>query len=128
MTYAFPDPLVAAYQNSVTHVSLISVLDGTALNCCRQEELRARLSNSVLFGKVKDPELMVFSFRGQLECRMGGGKREGPIEVYHKLWNLNPLAADKQEILRIPVWKRNLDLVKRELEMILVRDSQKSSR
>ena len=27
VTYAFPDPLVAAYRHSVVHVSLISVLD-----------------------------------------------------------------------------------------------------
>ena len=71
--YAFPDPLVAAYRNSVVHVRLISVLDGTALNWCRQEVLRARMSETVLFGKVKDPELVVFNFRGQLQCRMGGG-------------------------------------------------------
>ena len=71
MTYAFPDPLVAAYRNSVVHVSLISVLDGTALNWWRQEELMARMSDTVLFGKVKDPELIVFNFRGQLYCRMG---------------------------------------------------------
>ena len=32
VTYAFPDPLVAAYRHSVVHVSLISVLNGTALN------------------------------------------------------------------------------------------------
>ena len=73
VTYAFPDPLVAAYRNSVVHVNLISVLDGTALNWCRQEVLRAEMSGAVLFGKIKDPELMVFSFRGQLQCRMGGG-------------------------------------------------------
>ena len=73
VTYAFPDRLVAAYRNSVVHVRLISVLDETALNWCRQEELRARMSDTVLFGKVKDPELMVFNFRGQLQCRMGGG-------------------------------------------------------
>ena len=35
VTYAFPDPLVAAYRHSVVHVSLISVLDGTALNWCQ---------------------------------------------------------------------------------------------
>ena len=52
----------------------------------------------------------------------GGGKREGSIEVYPKFWNLNPLAADKQEILRIPAWKGSFDLVKRELEMILERE------
>ena len=75
VTFAFPDPLVTAYRYSVTHVSLISVLDGTTLNWCQQEVLRAQMSNTVLFGKVKDPELVVYSFRGQLQCRMGG-KRE----------------------------------------------------
>ena len=118
VTYAFPDPFVAAYCNSVVHVSLISVLDGTALNWCRQEVLRARMSNTVLSGKVKDPELVVFNFRGQLQCRMGG-KREGPIETYPKFWNLNPLTADGQEILRIPAWKKSFELVKRELEATL---------
>ena len=49
----------------------------------------------------------------------GGGEREGPIEAYPKFWNLNPLAADKHEILRIPAWKGSFDLVKRELETIL---------
>ena len=100
VTYAFPDPLVAAYRLSVVHVSLISVMDGTALNWCQQEVLRAWMSNTVLFGKMKDPELVVFNFRGQLHCRMGG-KREGPIETYPKFWNLNPLTANGQEILRI---------------------------
>ena len=73
VTYEFPNPLVAAYRNSVVHVSLIRVLDGTALNWCRQEVLRARMSDTVLFGKVKHPEMVVFNFRGQLQCRMGGG-------------------------------------------------------
>ena len=115
VTYAFPDPLVAAYCHSVVHVSLISVLDGTALNWCRQEVLRARMSSTVLFGKVKDPELVVFNFRGQLQCRMGG-KREGPIKTYPKFWKLNPLTANGQEILRIPAWKKSFEIVKRELE------------
>ena len=121
VTYAFPDPLVMAYRHSVAHVSLISVLHGTALNWCGQEKLRARMSDTLLFGKVKDPELMVLNFRGQLQCRMGG-KREGPIEAYPKFWNLNPLAADKHELLRIPAWKGSFDLVKRELETILERE------
>ena len=59
------------------------------------------MSKTVLFGKVKDQELMVYNFRGQLQCRMGG-KREGPIETYSKFWNLNPLTASEQEVLRIP--------------------------
>ena len=71
VTYAFPDPLVAAYRNSVVHVSFISVLDGTALNWCQQEVLRAQMSNTVLFGKVKDPELMVFIFRGNFNAGWG---------------------------------------------------------
>ena len=121
VTYAFPDPLVAAYRNSVVHVSLISWLDGTALNWPRQEVLRARMTNTVLFGKVKDPELVVLNFRGQLQCRMGQ-KREGPIETYPKFWNLNPLTADGQEILRIPVWKMNFEMVKRELEATLEKE------
>ena len=49
VTFAFPDPLVKAYRHSVTHVSLISVLDGTTLNWCQQEVLRAQMSNTVLF-------------------------------------------------------------------------------
>ena len=102
-------------------MSLISVLDGTALNWCRQEELSARMSDTVLFGKVKDPELMVFNFRGQLQCRMGG-KLEGPIKVYPKFWNLNPLAADKQEILKISAWKGSFNLVKRDWEMLVERE------
>ena len=65
---------------------------------------------------------MVFNFRGQLQCRMGDGKRGGPIEAYPKFWNLNALAADKHEILRIPAWKGSFDLVKRELETILERE------
>ena len=120
-TYAFPDPLVTAYRNTVTHLSLISVLDGTALNWCQQEVLRAQMSNTVLFRKVKDPELMVYNFRGQLQCRMGG-KREGTIETYPKFWNLNPLTASGQEILKIPAWKKSFELVKRELKAILEKE------
>ena len=120
LMHAFPNPLEVAYRHSVVHVSLINVLDETTLNWCRQEDLRARMSETVLFGEVKDPELMVFNFRGQLQCRMGG-KREGPIEVYPKFWNLNPVAGDKREILRIPAWKGSFEFVK-ELETILERD------
>ena len=117
VTFAFPDPLVTAYRYSVTHVSLISVLDGTTINWCQQEVLRAQMSNTVLFGKVKDPELIVYSFRGQLQCRMGG-KRKGPIETYPKFWNLNPLTANGREILRVPAWTKSFELVKKELEAI----------
>ena len=75
MTYAFPDPLVAAYRHSVVHVILISVLDGTAPNWFRQEHLSARMSETVFLGKIKDPELIVLKFRGQLQCRMGESEK-----------------------------------------------------
>ena len=102
VTYVFADPLVAAYRHSVVHVSLVSILDGTALKWCRQEDLRARMSETVLFGKIKDPELTVLIFRGQLQCRIWV-TQEVPIEVYpKKFWNLNPTAKDTREVLRIP--------------------------
>ena len=121
VTFAFPDPLVTAYRYSVTHMSLISVLDGTTLNWCQQEVIRTQMSSTVLFGKVKDPELVVYSFRGQLQCRMGG-KREGPIETYPKFWNLSPLTANGREILRIPAWTKSFELVKKELKAILEKE------
>ena len=80
------------------------------------------MSNTVFFGKAKDPELVVFNFWGQLQCRMGGGKREGPIETYPKFWSLNPLTANGQEILRIPAWKKSFQLVKKELEATLEKE------
>ena len=51
-----------------------------------------------------------------------GGKCEGPIETYPKFWNLNPLTASGQEILRLHAWKKSFDLVKRELEAILEKE------
>ena len=114
VTYAFSDPLVAAYRQSVVHVSLISVLHRTTLNWCRQEDMRERMSETVLFGKIKDPELIVLIFRGQLQCRMGG-KREGPIEFYPKFWNLNPIAKDTREVLSIPALTKSFNFTKREL-------------
>ena len=75
----------------------------------------------MLFGKIKEPELIVLNFRGQLQCRMGG-KQEGPIEVYPKFWNLNPTAKVTREVLRIPAWTKCFQYAKRELETILERD------
>ena len=58
----------------------------TALNCCKQEHLRAQMNERVLFGKLKDPDWIVLKFRGQLQCRMGGGEREDHIEDFPKFW------------------------------------------
>ena len=121
VTYSFPNPRLAVYRHSVVHVSLISVPDGTALNLCRQEDLRARMTETVLFGKIKDPELIVLNFRGQLQCRMGG-KREDPIEVYPKFGSLNSVAKDTIEVLRIAAWPKSFKFTKRELETILERN------
>ena len=70
------------------HVSLISVLDERALNWYKLEQLEARMSDTVLFGMNKDPEFIVLSFRGRLQCRMGE-KQQVSIEVYPKFLNLN---------------------------------------
>ena len=79
------------------------------------------MSNTVIFGKVKDPELVVFNFRGN--CSAGWGENvKGPIETYPKFWNLNPLTANGQEILRIPAWKKSFELVKKELEATLEKE------
>ena len=87
VTYAFPDTLVTAYRHSVVHVTLISIPDGTALNWCKQESLRAWMSETMLFGKVKDPELIELNFR-ELEST--------------KIWNLKTVAKNTREVLRIP--------------------------
>ena len=79
------------------------------------------MSKTVRFGKVKDPELIVLSFRGKLQCRMGG-KREGSVEAYPKFWNLNPVAKNTREVLRIAAWKESFDFAKKELETVLERD------
>ena len=121
VAYAFQDPLLAAYRHSAVHVSLIRVLDGTALNWCRQEDLRARMSETVLLGKIKDPELTVLNFRGQLQSRMGG-KQEGPIEIHPKFCNLNPVFRNTSEVLRISAWTKSFEFTKRELETIIERD------
>ena len=51
-----------------------------------------------------------------------GGKREGLIEVFPKFWNLNPVARDKREVLRIPAWTRSFEFTKNEPETMLERD------
>ena len=122
VTYAFPDPLITAYrESSMVYVSLISVLDGTAQNWCKQEHLRTQMSDTVLFGRVKDLELIVLNFRGQLQCWMGG-KRERPIKAYPKFWILNPLEKHTREILIIGTWTEAFDLMRKELEMILEKE------
>ena len=51
-----------------------------------------------------------------------GRETRRPIETYPKFWNLNPLTASEQEVLRIPAWKKSFELVKRELEAILEKE------
>ena len=76
------------------------------------------MSETVLFGKVKDPEL-IFSFsEGCCSSEWGGG----PFEAYPKFWILNPVAKSTIEFLRIPAWKKSFDFVKKELDSILERD------
>ena len=37
------------------------------------------MSETALFEKVKDPELILLIFRGQLQGRMGGGDEKVPL-------------------------------------------------
>ena len=61
--YAFQNPLFTAYRHSVIHVSLISILYGTAaLNWCKQGHMRAQMSETVLLEKVNGPELILLNF------------------------------------------------------------------
>ena len=83
--------------------------------------MRAQMSETVLFGKIKDPEFMVLTYRGELQCRMGG-KREDPIEAYPKFWKLNSLERQAREVLKIPTWTEAFDLIRKELDMFFERD------
>ena len=78
------------------------------------------MSETVFFGRIKNPELIVLNFRGQLQCRMGV-KQEGLIEVSPKFWNLNRTAKDTREVLRIPAWTKCFEYTKRELQTIIER-------
>ena len=73
----------------------------------------------MFFGIIKDPELILLNFRGQLQCRMSG-KRQEPIEEYPN--NFNPLDRKAGEISKIPAWTETFELVRRELSVILQRD------
>ena len=69
------------------------------------------MSNTVLFGKINDAELIVLNFRGQLHCWMGG-KLQGSTEACPKVRNLNPLEKQAGEILKIPAWMEVFGLKK----------------
>ena len=79
------------------------------------------MSETALFGKVKDPKLTVLNFRGQLQCRMWG-KREGLMKAFPKFWNLNPVARNSREVTRIPAWMKGFEFMKKQLETILERE------
>ena len=119
VTYAFPDPLMAAYRNSVVKVSLISFLDGAELVQARRAEGADERHGTRR--ESEGPRVDCVKLPGTIAMQ-NGGKPEGPIESYPKFWNLNPPAADKEEFLRIPLWKGSFELVKKELEMILERE------
>ena len=80
------------------------------------------MSEKVLFGKIKDPEFMVLTYRGELQCRMGG-KREDPIEASAlQFWKLNSLEKQAREVLKIPTWTEAFDLIRKELVCFFERD------
>ena len=74
-----------------------------------------------MFGKIKNPELTVLNFSGQLQCRMDV-KRQGLSEVYPKFWKIKPLEKQAGEILIIPAWTEAFDLIRKSLGVNLERD------
>ena len=99
--FAFPDVKVEAYRRSVLHLNLISAVDGSVLNWCKQHVSRELMSEDLLFGKIAEPEMMVVNFDGHFRDCMGKVER-GHIEVFPKLWNLRPYDKTNGEITRIP--------------------------
>ena len=59
VTFAFLDVEVEAYRRSVLHMNLISAVDGSALNWCKQHVLRELMSEDLLFAKISEPEMTV---------------------------------------------------------------------
>ena len=80
----------------MVHVSLISVLDGTALNWCRQEELLGTDERPGILRESEVPRIDGVQCPGTTAVQNGGGgvNVEDPIETYPKFWNLKPLAED----------------------------------
>ena len=101
VTFAFPDIMVEAYRRSVLHLNLISAVDGSTLNWCKQHALRDLMSEDLLFAKITEPEMTVISFDDHFRDRMGEVDR-GYIEVLPKLWNLRPYDKTNGEVTRIP--------------------------
>ena len=122
MTYAFPDPLVTTYRHSVTHLSLISILDGDGAKLVSTRGAQSAYEQHGTLWKSERCRADSVQLQGD-KCNVEWeGKREGPIEMYPKFWNLNPLTADGREVLRIPAWKECFALVKRELEAIMEKE------
>ena len=106
VTYAFPDPRAGWNRAELVRARKTEGTDER--NSALREGERSRTNGTQLPGAAA--------------VQNGGGGSEGSIEV-PKFWNLNPLAAGKHEVLRIPAWKGSFDLVKRELETILEREN-----
>ena len=97
VTFAFPDVKVEAYRRSVLHLNLISAVDGSTLNWCKQHTLRELMSEDLFFAKISEPEMTVINFDDHFRDRMGEVERRH-IEVFTKLWNLRPYDKTNGEI------------------------------
>ena len=64
------EELIGANGGMPLLTNLCLALRSDQANLCAGGDIRG---DTMLSGKVKGPELMVFNFRGQLQCRMGGG-------------------------------------------------------
>ena len=82
--FAFPHVRVQAIRRSVLHLNLISAVDGSALNWCKQNELGELMSEDLLFARISEPEMTSISFDEPFRDQMGEVER-GHVEVFPKL-------------------------------------------
>ena len=98
---AFPDAKVEAYRRSVLHLNLISAVDESILNWCKQNVLRELMSEDLLFAKIAEPDMTAVNIYDHFRDRMGEVDRTH-IEVFPELWNLRPYDRTSGEITRVP--------------------------
>ena len=71
---------ILACRHSVTHISLVSVLDGLTVNWNEQDFSRKQMTEGVRFGRITYPELLEMNLRVTCvpgcEAGMGGSDKD----------------------------------------------------
>ena len=92
VTLAFSDAKMETWVRSVLHLNLISLVEGSTLNCCEQDTLREAMSEEYLFAKIAEPDMTALNFNNHFRDRMGElnkghpyGKTNGEITNISRL-------------------------------------------